>query len=401
MKPTSEEKHKSGSRRRLPPEDITELRLVVFSDAFRHRNGVGAYYDDLLGHLGPRLSEAELVCPGNTTLGKKQGISIPLPGDRTQRLCLPGLLKARHVMRTVRPHVMVIATPGPYGMLGVALAKWYRTPLCIGYHTQYDKLVGLYWHGITGGLSRRYLHHLDRILFRRARVVLTNSFPMFDAAKEMNAHDVRLMGTPIEPRLLAPPVPLQDDSFGPILFVGRLAAEKNLDIFLQASKDLPNLPFVIAGDGPEVNQVKKAAENLENLTYKGWVDRKGLVETLDASEMLVLPSKVEAFGTVAIEAMARERLTLVSEHCGIAEWPELASGLEILRDGETLTEKLRSLASLSPEERYQKRMTAREKCLAFVEETVDDWGRTLLAVARGELLSPKERQEEDQKDSAT
>lgn len=358
-----------------------KLRIVVFSDAFRHRNGVGAYYCDLLESFQDSIGAADLVCPGPAPAGssqKHQGLSIPLPGDSTQRLCLPGIVKARRVMRQVRPHIVILASPGPYGLLGLLMAKIYRAKLCVGYHTQYDKLVSLYWNRVFGAVGEKYLKALDKWLFRRAEVVLTNSRPMEQAARELGSKDVRLMGTPVEPRMLAPEKPPPGDSFGPVLFVGRLAQEKNLDVFLNAARQLADMKFVIAGDGPLAEEVKQAASGLENLEYLGWVDREGLVQALDNSEMLVLPSKIESFGTVAIEAMARARMVMVSEHCGITEWPELAPGVEILYDNQQLSETLKAYANMTVDERDKKRHTARRHCEQFANATVNQWKATLL-----------------------
>ncbi len=270
----------NGAKTTGAPAVDTDLRVVVFSDAYRHRNGVGAYYDDLLGHLAPRLTAAALVCPGFTASGRRQGISIPLPGDRTQRLCLPGIPKAVRVMRRIRPHVVIVASPGPYGLLGVLLAKLFHTALCIGYHTQYDKLVDLYWNRVFGGFASRYLYALDRMLFRRACYVLTNSFATYEAAQQMGAPRVRLMGTPIETQLLNEPVERVQQSFGPVLFVGRLAHEKNIDVFLEAARHMPGVPFIIAGDGAE----SVSAVLIDEFHERGWeVDLLGAA-LLDARE---------------------------------------------------------------------------------------------------------------------
>ena len=359
------------------------LRLVVFSDAFRHRNGVGAYYCDLLDSLDHSV-QAQLVCPGPSPPGcyqARQGLSIPLPGDATQRLCLPGVLKALRVMREIQPDVVLGATPGPYGILGMMLARRFKTPFCMAYHTQYDKLVDMYWNRVFRSISGRYLRWMDRRLFNRARLVLTNSEHMVAAATELGAREVRLMGTPVEPRLLRDPTPPATDSFGPVLFVGRLAHEKNIDVFLDAARQLQHIPFVIAGDGPLADEVSRTAAELDNVEYLGWVGREQLVETLDQAEMLMLPSHVESFGTVAIEAMARGRMTMVSEHCGIIAWPTLKPGLEILYDDQSPVDALQALADLSADERAAKCARARTQCQAFVQETLDYWLATLREAA--------------------
>lgn len=366
-----------------PVEQQPEVRMVVFSDAFQHRNGVGAYYCDLLDQLASRVAHAVLVCPGTTPEGKPQGLSIPLPGDRTQKLCLPGLSKAVRTMRTARPNVVVLATPGPYGILGLLLALFFGVRVCVGYHTQFDKLASMYWSRVSGWVGARYLAMLDRAFFRLGRVVVTNSGPMRDCANRMGARDARLVGTPLEPRLLSPPVARASQDFGPVLFVGRLAPEKNLEAVVAAARALPDTSFVIAGHGPLTEYVQAAAAELDNIDYRGWLNRPALLEVLNECETLVVPSHVESFGTVAMEAMARQRIVVVSEHCGIRDWPELAPGLETIRGSETLTDTLRRILAWTAEARAERARRARVCAERFNESTIEQWLEVLRAASSG------------------
>ncbi len=365
------------------PQSPADLRIAVFSDSFRHRNGVGAYYCDLIAHLQPRVAAIELICPGETPYGKQQGLSLPLPGDPSQKVCLPGYPKASAAIKKLDPHVIIAASPGPYGILAAYMARRRKRPFCFGYHTQYDQLTDLYWNRVFGSLAKRYLAWLDRRFFRRSDAVFTNGKHMVDTAKTMGARRIKLIGTPIDPILLGDPAPIKQDAFGPLLFVGRLAQEKNIHLILDAAEAMPHLQFVIAGDGPLANTVADAANNLPNLDYVGWVDRQALLDLLDhRCEALLLPSQVESFGTVAAEALARARLVLVSDKCGITDWPELADGLETVPVNTPLTPKLEQLAALPPEQRAQKREKARQGCLDFVEKTLSDWQNELFDIVR-------------------
>ncbi len=354
---------------------VGDLRVVVFSDSFRHRNGVGAYYCDLIDFLRDRVGAIKLVCPGLTAKGKAQGLSIPLPGDSSQRLCLPGLLKAYRAMRELRPHIVIVASPGPYGLLGAFLARRFNAKLCFGYHTQYDQLTELYWNRVFGALGKRYLAWLDRRFFRWSSAVFTNGKNMIAAAERMGARKIKLIGTPVERSLIKnPPVAIDREQFGPALFVGRLAPEKNLPKILEAARELPEIPFVVAGAGPLAGEVEKAAAVMSNLDYVGWGDRAELLNLLDQRcEMLLLPSQMESFGTVAAEAMARGRTALVSNKCGIIDWPELAGGLEVVDVDKPLAPRIKQLAALPVEQRRERCRTARDCCVKFVEQTITDW----------------------------
>lgn len=355
-----------------------QLRLAVFSDAFPYRNGVGAYYCDLLKHLAPRIESTELICPEQEVQPGRLNFSVPMPGDRSQRLCLPGIKQTVRKIRNLRPHVIISATPGPYGILGLIMARRTGTDFCYGYHTRYDQLTGLYWNRVAGAVSSFFLQSLDRFFMRRARLVFTNGKDMVRMAEASGASRVRLIGTPLDPVLLAPPVKIPGEDAGPVLFVGRLAPEKNIRQIIDAATELPKISFIIAGTGPLSEYVQKAADRLSNLEYVGWVDRKSLTSILDyRCRILVLPSKMESFGTVAAEAMARERMVIVSDKCGVVDWPELAPGLEIIKTGSGLVSKIREISALPTQERQRRRKKARECCLSFVNRTITDWEQAL------------------------
>ena len=64
----------------LQPRTLAEpaeaLRVTVLSDAAPERNGVGAYYHDLVEHLGDAGHDAEILCPGTTGGGQWDGREI-------------------------------------------------------------------------------------------------------------------------------------------------------------------------------------------------------------------------------------------------------------------------------------------------------------------------------------
>jgi glycosyltransferase involved in cell wall biosynthesis len=211
------------------------------------------------------------------------------------------------------------------------------------------------------------------MLFRRAAVVVSNSAHMHRLAVTKGAHQAVRVSTPIPRDFLDTPVaPLQTPPTR-ILFVGRLAAEKRVDAIVDLAAAFPDRTVCIAGDGPLHDEVEAAAARLENLTYLGWLDRHALREALDASDLLILPSHVEAFGTVALEAMTRGRLTLVSPGCGIVDWPELAQGLRVMTPEETVTEAFRRLLNEPPRSLSECAATGRRQAVATARRCTDEW----------------------------
>ena len=110
--------------------------------------------------------------------------------------------------------------------------------------------------------------------------------------------------------------------------------------FSRPRQSFPDVQFTIAGDGPLRSHVERASAENANVHYLGWLNRRELRETIDRSDALLLPSHFETFGTIALEAMARGKLVLVSEHCGLAHWHKLRGRTDCFTTRETLSRQL-------------------------------------------------------------
>jgi len=356
------------------------LRVSLFSDAIPRRNGVGTYYDDLVHQLRDRGVGAALHAPpAQDEAGV--GWQLPLPGDPTQALHLPAVLDIWRRVGSSRPHVMVAATPGFFGMLGVAAAVRYRTPLCVAHHTEFSKLAGAYWSRVLGALVRPALGWWDRFVMRRGDVVLVHNTELVHEVERSVGRDVRLVGTPAPPAFLDTPPPPPPDAVHDILFVGRLAAEKRIDAIVRAAEELPELSFRIVGDGPLRGEVEAAADRLPNLSQRGWVGRDDVLREVDACDALVLPSRHETFGSVALEAMLRGRCVLVSPRCGIARWPALSEGLFVMGEEESLTTAVRRVRGLAADRRERVVRTGLVAARRLCDRTIDHWIQLLSEVA--------------------
>lgn len=359
------------------PPEASELRVAFFSDSLPERNGTGAYYHDLLAHLSPRVAAVEVLQPrprrGLT------GLSLPLPGDPTQRLVLPNPARLGRRIKALRPHVVVSVTPGPFGLLGLWMARRHGCAFISAYHTNFEALADLYWGRVQGRLITGALGTINRFISRRSSTVLVNNTALVETVRALGPPRVDVMGTPLEQSFLAHPSAEVPARLEQVCFAGRLAAEKNIEAVLAAVEQWPDLRFVIAGDGPMRATVEAAAAERDNLEYRGWVDRDALCDLIDESSLLVLPSHVETFGSVALEAMVRGRLVLVSESAGINDWPQVAGNLCTLRAGETVAEAIGRVQALPPETLRATGENARMGALRLHNETLDQWVSVLSA----------------------
>lgn len=92
-----------------------------------------------------------------------------------------------------------------------------------------------------------------------------------------------------------------------VVFVGRLSAEKGVDVLLRAMKDVRGLTCAIIGDGPEKAKLVALAEELklENVETLGALYGADLDREIARAKAVVIPSRsYETFGLTALEAYA-------------------------------------------------------------------------------------------------
>lgn len=118
-----------------------------------------------------------------------------------------------------------------------------------------------------------------------------------------------------------PSSPLSRWARGPIAFVGRLSAEKGLDLVLEVARRMPECEFNIVGDGPMRDQAIAASTNAPNISYLGWLPPERCTDILGTAALALMPSRwPEPAGLVALEAMAVGTPVVAAGHGGLGEY---------------------------------------------------------------------------------
>ncbi|MGE0606924.1 MAG: glycosyltransferase [Pirellulales bacterium] len=95
----------------------------------------------------------------------------------------------------------------------------------------------------------------------------------------------------VKPNFVTGDPAVGDGSGGYALYVGRLSAEKGIDILAAAwRRPDVNLPLVIAGDGPLASQVQALAAERTNVKWLGAVPSTQVESLMQSAACLVMPS---------------------------------------------------------------------------------------------------------------
>jgi glycosyltransferase involved in cell wall biosynthesis len=106
-----------------------------------------------------------------------------------------------------------------------------------------------------------------------------------------------------------------------VLYVGRFAPEKGLDVLLDAARGA-TWSVVLLGEGFLREELERSAPS--NVTVGPYVPREALVPWFAAADIFVLPSRSEPWGMVLNEAAAAGLPIVATDHVGAA--PDLVDG---------------------------------------------------------------------------
>ena len=119
-----------------------------------------------------------------------------------------------------------------------------------------------------------------------------------------------------------------------ILFLGRLTNEKGVLDVIETAEKLPEVPFLVAGDGPLRESVEAAAARLANLRFLGRIDADEAHRRLSDARLLLMPSRWQEPGPLgAVEAMAAGTPIVGFRRGGLGEYVEGAGAGVVIEPG--------------------------------------------------------------------
>lgn len=183
-----------------------------------------------------------------------------------------------------------------------------RTPLVLTWHQYW----GDYWYRYIGGFRALVGKTIEKVVksltTNHIAVSFTTKKDLIEAGVPQKNVSVIYNGVNLDTVGKTPPNKQGFD----ILFVGRLIHQKNVKLLIETTnlvrKKIPDIKVGIIGNGPNYNELKKRVGELKlkrNIIFLGFLDHlTDVYSYMKASKIFILPSLLEGFGIVVVEANA-------------------------------------------------------------------------------------------------
>ncbi|MGY3040717.1 glycosyltransferase involved in cell wall biosynthesis [Rhodanobacter sp. TND4EL1] len=295
----------------------TIMRIGIVSETYPPEiNGVALTVHGFAAGLAARGHDIELIRPRQPLpYHDEPGIAVTelggasLPRYPELRFGWPAGRALFRQWSRQRPDAIYIATEGPLGWSAARAARRLGIPLCSGFHTRFDHYASHYGIGLLTPLIRAYLRRFHQRT--AATLVPTNAL-----ARELNAMGItnaHLLRRAVDTQLFHPGRRHEalraswgvDPATPVVLYVGRIAAEKNLELAIQTfsaiRQQVPQARYLWVGDGPARPALQAAHPDF---IFAGMQRGEALARHVASADMFPFPSLSETFGNVIIEGLA-------------------------------------------------------------------------------------------------
>lgn len=290
-------------------------RITIVTETYAPEvNGVAHTLSTLVSGMRARGIQVQIIRPRQHSNDTNEPNTLtlpglPLPGYPELKFGLPYYRRVLNAMRRFKPQAIYVATEGPLGWVATKAAEKIGAPVVSGFHTNFHKYGHHYHLGMIANLGYRYM----RWFHNQTAATLV---PTQQQADELMSHGferVRVMARGVDSQRFLPAKRSAElrQEWGVkendlvLLYVGRIAAEKNLQLVVRTYEALKNqderIRLVLVGDGPELEGIR---QRHPDVISAGIQRGEELSAHFASGDIFLFPSLTDTFGNVVTEALA-------------------------------------------------------------------------------------------------
>lgn len=293
------------------------MRIAIVTETFSPEvNGVALTIERIvrclceMGHeltvIHPRRKESAPSIPGMRDVTVP---GLPIPNYPKLKFGLPARRRIATAFAEQPPEAVYIATEGPLGWAALRVARRIGVPVLTGFHTRFDQYTSHY--GLS--FAQRFVSNYLRTFHNLSDGTVVPTPDLRDQLEKEGYENVILLERAVDIERFHPArrSPERRRSWGlgdhelAVLYVGRIAAEKNLELAADAFRAIqgkhPGARFVLVGDGPAMGRLR---EENPDFIFCGLQVGDDLAECYASADLFLFPSLTETFGNVVCEALA-------------------------------------------------------------------------------------------------
>lgn len=304
------------------------MKILFISDVYFPRiNGVSTSIETFrhelrtLGHTVHLVApDYQMPSPDESGILRVPSRRVPMdPEDRF--MSFSWVMRHLEKFRSEEYDIIHVQTPFVAHYLGLKLSKLLGIPCIETYHTFFEEYLYHYVPLVPKKLMRMVAKRFSRHQGNSLHGMVVPSHPMLGVLKNygITTH-AEVIPTGIEPESFvagdraAFRANYEIPKDRPVLlFVGRVAHEKNIGFLLKVlvlvKKSIPDILFVVAGEGPARESLEHDAKELglgANAMFIGYLDRHTELNSCYCSaDIFIFSSRTETQGLVLLEAMAQ------------------------------------------------------------------------------------------------
>ncbi|WP_117148799.1 glycosyltransferase family 4 protein [Paraliobacillus zengyii] len=338
------------------------MKIVIVTETFLPSiDGVVTRLTAAIKHLRQQNHEVVVIAPdlgvyeyeGAIVEGLK---ATTMPFYRYRPFALPQR-KVKTLLRKHDPDLVHVVNPALVGATGVYYAKKLGYPLIASYHTHVPKYLDYYklykpMKPIFWSYARK-LHNM-------ADINLCTSKAIQDELVEKNFHNVHLWKRGVDIDKFHPSYGdksmrqrlsngLEDKKL--LVFVGRLAAEKEIHKLKPLLDTRDDVCLAIVGDGPAREMLERTFEETHTV-FTGFMQGEELSTAFASADALIFPSVTETLGLVILEAMATG-LPIIAAKSGPTMEQITDGQTGFLFENENIDSLITAISKLDNEETYK------------------------------------------------
>jgi len=290
------------------------VKIVIITETFLpSTDGVVTRLTEAIKFLRSQKHEVVVIAPdlGVTEYegALVEGVgTVTMPFYRSKKFSLP-TRRIKTLLEKHQPDLVHVANPALVGIAGIYYAHKKGLPLLASYHTHIPKYLDYY--KFYKPLKPLFWWHF-RKLHNTADLNLCTSAAI---KQELDEHGFERMhvlrrGVDVEKRHPAyysqgMRERLLQGHRGKklLIFVGRLAIEKEIHKIRPLLDERDDLALAIIGDGPARKELERVFEGTNTL-FTGFLHGEELSQAFASADAFIFPSITETLGLVILEAMA-------------------------------------------------------------------------------------------------